>query len=290
MASDVSIDITPRPEGAYRIAVWSVGPGIERKYRRLEALDANVVVTARAADEVRLLRAGKDTHTSMAWVGRRPTRGLGVIGFDPTHVKIDGGRWDQRLEWVMPTLVAGPVTHSLVAVWALHEKAKVQLRTAPPASQPIQMLRTYAKWLNRPTVIAGDFNNNPMLHRNDPNHDMLEFIASLETAGFVSAYHVFTGLEHGDPREPSTRFKPDPIVGVAAMHVDYCFVPDVWLRHLLNVQIGSREEWARSGRVEEHVPVVVDFDADAIQKVNIKARAARPPSSGLMPDATQLGE
>lgn len=276
MATDPVIDITSRPEGAYRIAVWSVGPALDRKYRRVQALDANLVVTARAADEARLLRAKKDAHTSMAWVGRRPTRGLGVIAFEPSHVKLDSSRWDQRLEWIMPTLVSGEVAHSLVAVWALHEKAKVQLKTAPSASQPIQMLRTYAKWLSRPTVVAGDFNNNPMLHRNDPNQDMLELIAMLETAGLASAYHAFTGLEHGDPREPPTRFKPDPIVEVAGLHVDYCFVPSFWLPHLWNVQIGDPEIWARSKRVEEHVPVVVDFDAAAIHAANKKARSERP--------------
>lgn len=290
MANDPIIDITPRPEGAYRIAVWTVGPAIERKYRRVQALDANVVVAARSADEVRLLKANKDAHTTMAWVGRRPTRGLGVLAFEPSHVKLDSSRWDQRLEWVMPTLVTGDVPHNLVAIWALHDKAKVQLKTNPHASQPIQMLRLYTKWLQRPTVVAGDFNNNPMLHFNDPNHDMLELIAMLETAGLASAYHAFTGLEHGDPREPPTRFRPDPILEVAGMHVDYCFVPNIWLPHLLNVQIGAPEIWARSKKVEEHVPVVVDFDRAGIQKVNYRARSEKPGAPGLMPDATKLGE
>lgn len=251
----------------YRIAVWTVGPSIERRYPKLQALDAHLVVTARAANEVRLLKAKRTAHSSMAWVGRHAQRGLGVIGFAPTIARLDGGRWDQRLEWIAPIIVSGPVSHHLLAVWALHEKAQVSFKSKPPASQTIQMMRLYQRILNKPGIIAGDFNNNPVFHRNDPNWDMLELIALLDAQGYVSAYHSFTGLEHGDPREQPTRFRPDPIVEIARHHVDYCFVPRSWLPALRNVQVGDLDVWFRTVRSEEHVPVVVDFDLHMLREI-----------------------
>ncbi|MDW3177340.1 MAG: hypothetical protein R8J94_08150 [Acidimicrobiia bacterium] len=261
------IDISPKPDGMYRIAVWTVGPSIERRYPRLQALEADVVVAARSGNEVRLLKANRTAHSSMAWVGRHAQRGLGVLGFEPTFAKLDGGVWDQRLEWIAPVSISGPVAHNLLAVWALNEKAQVKFKSNPQTSQPIQMMRLYQKTLKHPTVVAGDFNNNPVFHRNDPNWDMLELIALLEAQGLVSAYHAFTGLDHGDPREQPTRFRPDTIVETAAHHVDYCFIPTEWLPALRDVQLGSPEAWFPTVRAEEHVPLVVDFDQAMLTEI-----------------------
>ena len=134
------------------------------------------------------------------------------------------------------------------------------------------MMRLYQRTLKNPTVIAGDFNNNPIFHRNDPNWDMLEFIAILETQGLVSAYHHFTELEHGDPREQPTRFRPDPIGGIDEHHVDYCFVPTEWLPALRNVQVGQRDAWFSTVRAEEHVPVVIDFDQSVLKSILLAMR------------------
>ncbi len=265
-------DIEPKPAGVYRLAVWTVGAAIDKRFPLVESLDADVVVTARSGNEVRLLKANRTTHSAMAWVGRHAQRGLGVISFDPTFVKLEGGIWDQRLEWIAPVSVNGPVMHKLLAVWALNEQAQVKFKTDPPASQPIQMMRLYRKLLDKPTVIAGDFNNNPVFHRNDPNWDMLELIARLEAHGFVSAYHEFSGLDHGDPREQPTRFKPE-IAGIfESHHTDYCFIPVNWLPALRNVQIGSPEHWFKHVRAEEHVPVVVDFDQPLLGEILTETR------------------
>ena len=266
-----STDIDPKPDGIYRLAIWTVGAAIEKRYGRLEALEADVVVTARSGNEVRLLKAGKTAHSSMAWVGRHVHRGLGVLGFDPSFVKLEAGKWDQRLEWIAPTMVSGPVSHRMLAVWAFNERAQVKFKTNPPASQPIQMMRLYRKTLEEPLVIAGDFNNNPVFHRNDPNWDMLELIALLDARGFVSAYHHFSGLDHGDPREQPTRFKPEIAGILESHHTDYCFIPVDWLPALRNVQVGSPNVWFERVRVEEHVPVVVDFDLHVLSQILAKA-------------------
>ena len=266
-----SIDIDPKPDGMYRLAVWTIGAAIEKRYGRLQALEADVVVTARSGNEVRLLKAGKTAHSSMAWVGRHVHRGLGVIGFDPSFVKLESGKWDQRLEWIAPMMISGPVSHRMLAVWALNERAQVKFKTNPPASQPIQMMRLYRKFLEEPLVIAGDFNNNPVFHRNDPNWDMLELIALLEAQGFVSAYHHFSGLEHGDPREQPTRFRPEVAGILESHHTDYCFIPTDWLPALRNVQVGSPSAWFDHVRVEEHVPVAVDFDEHVLGQILAKS-------------------
>lgn len=260
-------DIESKPDGVFRIVVWSIGSVIERRYASLRRLEADVAVLPRMANEVRLLKAGLDEHNSMAWVGRHVQRGLGVMGFDLTAAKLDGGRWDQRLEWIAPVSISGEVSFAMLAVWALNEKAQVKFKSKPPASQPIQMMRLYEKMLREPCVVAGDFGTNPVFHRNDPNWDMLELVALLRTAGYVSAYHEFGELEHGDPREVPTRFRPGEDGGTERHHVDYCFVPRPWLSALRNVQIGDPDVWIPFAQAEEHVPVVCDFDAQLLAQV-----------------------
>ncbi len=263
----ITSDIEAKSAGQYRIVIWTVGAAIERRYRTIVELGADVLVTARSGNEVRLLKANKSEHNSMAWVGRHAQRGLGVLSFDSTYVKLEAGKWDQRLEWIAPVAVNGPVPHNLIAVWALNEKAQVKFKTNPPASQPIQMLRLYRTLLETPVVVGGDFNNNPVFHRNDPSWDMLELIARLDALGLVSAYHAFSGLEHGDPREQPTRFRPE-IAGILERHhTDYCFIPEVWLPALRNVQVGAPDAWFQSVRAEEHVPVVVDFDQHVLADI-----------------------
>lgn len=263
----VEIDIESKAEGQYRIVVWTIGPSVERKYSKLVELGADVVVAARSGSEVRLLKANRNAHSSMAWVGRHVQRGLGVIGFDRSRVRLDAGKWDQRLEWIAPITVTGPIAYSMLAVWALNEKAQVSFKSKPPASQPHQMMRLYKSTLEKPTVVAGDFNNNPIFHRNDPNWDMLELISMLKAQGFVSAYHAFNDLDHGDPREQPTRFKPEIADILESHHTDYCFVPTDWLPALRNVQVGSPEVWFQNVRAEEHVPVVVDFDLHILNEI-----------------------
>ncbi len=268
----VDIDIEPPEEDTYRIVVWTVGPSIERKYPRIEALQANLVIAARAGSEVRLLKNGRTAHTSMAWVGRFSQRGLGVMSFAPSHAKLDAARWDQRLEWIAPVQVSGPVSHQVLAVWALNDRAQVKFKSKPMASQPMQAMTLYRRFLEGPTVIAGDFNNNPVFHRNDPNHDMLEQVAVLDAAGYVSAYHAFTGLEHGDPREAPTRFRQDPELGRVEHHTDYCFIPKSWLPSLRNVQLGSVDEWVGGARSEAHVPMVLDFNSFGVRDASLEQR------------------
>ncbi len=268
-------DIASKPDGAFRLVVWSVGSVIERRYPTLCKLEADVAILPRAANEIRLLKSELDEHNSMAWVGRHVQRGLGVIGFGNTVAKLDGGRWDQRLEWIAPVAISGEISFQILAIWALNEKAQVKFKSKPPASQPIQMMRLYQKMLSEPCVIAGDFNNNPVFHRNDPNWDMLELVALLSTAGFVSAYHSFFELEHGDPREVPTRLRPDETGGIERHHVDYCFVPRPWLPALTNVQVGTPEVWTPSIQAEEHVPVVCDFDAHLLAEVIASQRKSR---------------
>ncbi|MGI9604557.1 MAG: hypothetical protein ACR2P0_00325 [Acidimicrobiales bacterium] len=271
----VDVDIGPRADDAYRIVVWTVGAAFDRKYPKLEALDANVIVAPRSANESRLLRANRTTHTSMVWVGRHVQRGLGALAFGDSRIKLDGRRWDQRLEWVAPTRVSGAVNHNLLAIWALNERARVTFRTNPQRAQAIEMMRLYRSLLTTTTVVAGNFDDNPVFHRNDPNWDFLEFVARAETAGLRSAYHAYTELEHGDPREQPTRFRPDPGHPHVGHHVDYCFVPTEWLPALRSVRVGEQSVWAPTVRGEVHVPLVVDFDLSEVRSFTVARRQAR---------------
>jgi endonuclease/exonuclease/phosphatase family metal-dependent hydrolase len=79
--------------------------------------------------------------------------------------------------------------------------------------------------------------------------------------GLVSAYHAHFGTEHGNERHPTYY---DRSKNGKPFHIDYCFIPQVWVSRLNCVTVGTKRDW---GRFSDHVPITVDL---AIEPTTIK--------------------
>ena len=81
-------------------------------------------------------------------------------------------------------------------------------------------------------------------------------VDALEGLGLVSACHTVRDELHGRETIPTLywmgRTKDGP-----TYHIDYVFLPRLWLGGLRAVEIGSFEAW---GGLSDHVPVVVDVE------------------------------
>ena len=147
---------------------------------------------------------------------------------------------------VIAATAAGPVSFSVLCIWA----------QAPAyAKDVMRSLEAYDNVLRAgPTVVIGDLNSGTCLHRQEPvsrRHQAM--IGALEDAGLVSAYHAFHKIEHGQETHATYRHQ---FKASQAWHIDFCFIPASWAKHLIDARPLDGSEWA--GR-SDHFPLRVEL-------------------------------
>jgi hypothetical protein len=147
---------------------------------------------------------------------------------------------------VIAATVTGPVSFTMLGIWA----------QAPNYPRDVmRSLEAYSDALRRgPAIVIGDLNSGTCLHRQEPvSRKHQAMIRALEAGGFVSAYHAFHGIEHG--REAHATYRHQ-FKDAQPWHIDYCFIPATWARHLVDVRPLDGSEWA--GR-SDHFPLRVEL-------------------------------
>ena len=92
-------------------------------------------------------------------------------------------------------------------------------------------------------------------HPTDRSHSAL--VRYLGGMGLVSAYHSRYAEEQGRETRPTFflyRHQRRPY------HIDYCFLPTVWLGRMRDVTVGGHGEWASKS---DHMPLTVDVGPQA---------------------------
>ncbi|MGK4567782.1 hypothetical protein [Flavobacterium sp. 3HN19-14] len=102
-------------------------------------------------------------------------------------------------------------------------------------------------------ILIGDFNSNTIWDRprREGNHSTV--VEKLGKLGILSTYHKFYNQEQGKEMHPTlfmyrNREKP--------YHLDYCFASSDFMAKLVNVEVGSYDEWTK---YSDHKPLIVDF-------------------------------
>ncbi len=183
----------------------------------------------------------------VAWIGKNPRRGLGVLAGAPWRLeRIPIPRRLPRL--VLPLLITGPTTFLLLAIWAQKDPVHPYVRGMHRALRACEPL--IARY---PTVLLGDFNSNSIWDHEHPegrSHSAL--VSRLGDLGLVSAYHAHFGEAQGRESQPTFylyRHQTRPY------HIDFCFVPEAWLGRVRGVTIGTHAAWAG---ISDHMPLVVE--------------------------------
>lgn len=152
---------------------------------------------------------------------------------------------------VVPLRVDGPARFNLLAVWTW---------PAPSYSRAfLNGLEAYAKLIRRsPTVVAGDFNGNPVFDQAKPRiRRWTDGFSQLHEAELVSAYHAFSGLAFGSERHATHHFLRK---SERPFHIDFCFVPRSWAQIGLQAQVLHGPDWYA---LSDHFPLVVDVALEA---------------------------
>lgn len=108
--------------------------------------------------------------------------------------------------------------------------------------------------VSQPTVVVGDFNSNKIWdykRRSGQNHSGL--VRNLEDLGLVGAYHRFHDGAQGVETRPTLHLLKQR---ARPYHIDYCFIPEVWVPYLQSVEVGDYDRWVR---FSDHTPLVVNI-------------------------------
>lgn len=185
------------------------------------------------------------------WFGDNPRQGIAIRATPPYRLRrlptLEGVP-----KFVVPISVEGPVEFTILAVWS---KGNQTYNYVEAVAKAVDMYRTLIA--RSPTVLMGDLNSNVIwdaTHRRELNHSAL--VTLLGTLGLVSAYHAFYQERPGHESRPTYYFhwKEE-----RPYHIDYCFIPEKWMKDVRRVEIGSYEEWKQHS---DHRPLLVDVFRD----------------------------
>jgi exodeoxyribonuclease III len=232
-----------------RIVTWNCRDGpFEAKRALVEKLKPDILILQEIPDP----GTGNDAH--FIWIPSRLTKkkGLAVISAEGLDMNFDQPA-PELPEMFIPVRIRGRADFNLLAVWTQAEQHYIE------SFEPV--LPAYRDFLSEvPSVIAGDFNSNPLLDRKNRKFGHRQLVTILDRDfGLVSAYHTFHDAIPGV--EPENTFyqyyhedKP--------FHLDYCFVPKRW--EIAGVTVGTYDDWCReitAGKNRsDHCPLIVDLN------------------------------
>lgn len=221
-----------------RIVTWNCARGpLAVKLDALHRLNPDVVVLCEAP-------APANESSTVAWFPAGASK-LGV------QVRAYGDYVVERLQCpelphcVNPVRINGATSFNLLAVWTWPAPSYVKAL--------LNGLDAYTDLLESgPTVVAGDFNGNPV---HDKPRQLVKWghaLARLNEHGLVSAYHESRGIPYGaEPDSTHLHLRKSD----RPFHIDFCFVPREWTAANLSVRIEAAEPWPS---LSDHRPIVVD--------------------------------
>ncbi|MEA3214160.1 MAG: hypothetical protein QOJ19_316 [Acidimicrobiia bacterium] len=226
-----------------RLVCWNLCRGTDAKWARLEAMAPDVAVLAEVAQHPRALTPSLlQPEICWHWVGTNPSKGLAVATFGTGSVPIvteAAGRWS------VATRVGDLV---VLGIWSCPSGGG---GAAAYEREVLRGLDAHARAFgDRPLVVAGDFNvvgragGFPRLARR------------LQELGLHSAYHRFFDEPLGAEVRPTYFHLRDRL---RTFHIDFCFLSDVLIDRLTNVEVGHYDDWVSAG-LSDHVPVVVELN------------------------------
>jgi exodeoxyribonuclease-3 len=223
-----------------RIVAWNCCRGpFEKKLAALATLTPDIAVLPEA------IHPAKESN-QVLWFPTETSR-LGI------QVRAYNGYKLRRLKTfdlpncVVPIRVTGPTCFNLLAVWTWPAPSYVKALA--------NGLSAYSALFDKgDTVVAGDFNGNPVFDKPRRRFKWSDSFSVLADAALVSAYHHAHRINFGRERHPTHHFLRNP---ERPFHIDFCFVPQRWAKRGLKVKIERSALW-RS--LSDHFPIVVTSD------------------------------
>jgi exodeoxyribonuclease III len=229
---------------------------LHRKFDRLLRLRPDVAIICECAEPQRLTAFGRFGSVSgdPVWIGDNRNKGLAVFTFNGYAARL-ADPFYPTLRHVAPIHITGPAHYNLLAVWAQNGSGGVTRKhQLGPLRRALTKYRAFLT--ERPSIVAGDFNNNVFWHRPGWRINHVNAVASLEKLGLVSAYHELHGEPQGSESVPTLYWRDRKKDG-PTYHIDYVFLPSRLLARVRELTVGTYEDWCGKG-LSDHVPILID--------------------------------
>jgi exonuclease III len=241
-----------------RLAAWNCNMALHRKFDAMLRLQPDIAVISECAEPPRLQALARSFNfgPDTVWVGNNRNKGLAVFAFNGYAVQL-AEPFHSTIRHVAPVHITGPVAFNLLAVWAQNGSGGVsRKRQLGPLRRALTKYRGFLA--ERPSIVAGDFNNNVYWHRPGWRINHGNAVATLAKLGLASAYHAVCAEPQGEESQPTLYWRDRKKDG-PTYHIDYIFLPAQWLGRVRELAVGTFEEWCGSG-LSDHVPIAVDIN------------------------------
>lgn len=230
-----------------RIVSWNCNGAFRRKFRQLDALDADVLVVQECENPATSAPDYRDWAGDHAWIGRLQSRGMGI--FPRRGQRLEALPWpDADLRHFLPVRLDDRT--NLVGVWTQHAKPQ----RASYVGQLWQYLALHEERLGPDTIIAGDFNSSAIWDYRRPIWSHSDCVRMLADTGLHSLYHLAHNEAHGDESQPTYFQSRNP---QKPYHIDYIFAhEELFGGQALRATIGSAADWLA---LSDHMPIIVDL-------------------------------
>ena len=238
---------------AMRVGTWNCRQRLDDKVGWIDELACDVIVVPECARDSGL---SQQLGVNALWKGDYDAKGLGVFAFNGWQLSLDDSRED--LPWCLPVHAQHPdldTSFLLLAMWTVKRDGDGR------PSYAGQFAKVIDEWHDPlstgDVIIAGDLNasfQGPSVKAHEQN------VARLADMGYRSAYHLATGLAHGEERDMTLRWIGEGKVPYF-FHCDYIFVSGQLADQVESAQVGSMAEWVESGSPgrSDHCPVTADL-------------------------------
>lgn len=228
-----------------RLITWNCNGAFRRKFQKIAALDADILVIQECEDPARsndtAFQAFAQNHI---WIGPTKNKGIGIfarpeIELAQVHLPLE------PLELFLPLVINGQ--WPLLACWTRYANSP----NFAYIGQLWKLLQQHKAFLDHPTsILAGDLNSNSRWDQWDRWWNHSDVVNDLNSIGLESAYHRHFSESQGSETRP-TLFHTKKLE--KPYHIDYCFLNRAW--HVKQVIVGEAEHWLE---VSDHMPVCVD--------------------------------
>ncbi len=231
-----------------RITAWNCNGGFQRKLGAVRALAPDILVVPECGDgAMPQSDLWHSSPTCVEWVGRIPSKGLGVFSFGEYSFS-RAPFYNPKHMLILPIEVSGPMSFLLLAVWTLPDDENSYVRPL------VEAWEEYEKHIEgRDVLMAGDFNASVIFPKK-PGYHFSAFLDLVHGQGVRSLYHEHSGEDHGGEQMPTffmhrDREKP--------FHIDYIFAGTAMRSRLRSFEVGNQNEWLGHS---DHVPITAHFE------------------------------
>jgi len=208
-----------------RVVTWNCCKALHKKWAPVAGWNPDILIVQEAACRAVLRAKGVPLPDQVHSVGRDKNCGLLVAAFGDYRLRV-AETYFAGLQWVLPLVVSGPETFTLLAACDMYTMPAQGDPDAAASDAVTVALSRYQELLaGGDVMLAGDLNHNVVFDEPRGTRNFTPPVEMLTRLGYVSAYHAHRGEEHGRETAPThyNLYREH-----SPHHIDFCFVPAAW--------------------------------------------------------------